>query len=93
MLGVTSIGDCAFSGCDNLTSVVIPDSLTSIGNSAFKYCSSLTSVMFENPNGWWYSSSSTATSGTSISSSGLANASTAAQYLRSTYGEYYWFRD
>ena len=43
--GVTSIGDCAFSGCSSLTSVVIPDGVTSIGNDAFWGCSSLTSVV------------------------------------------------
>ena len=32
---VTSIGDCAFSGCTSLTSITIPDSVTSIGNHAF----------------------------------------------------------
>ena len=43
-LPVTSIGDGAFSWCDSLTSVVIPDSVTSIGDSAFEDCSSLMSV-------------------------------------------------
>ena len=42
---VTSIGNSAFSGYSNLTSVTIPDSVTSIGNHAFYGCSSLTSVI------------------------------------------------
>ena len=41
---VTSIGDYAFSGCEGLTSIVIPDSVTSIGDYAFEYCSGLTSI-------------------------------------------------
>ena len=44
-LPVTSIGSQAFSECDSLTSVVIPDSVTSIGYEAFNYCTSLTSVV------------------------------------------------
>ena len=46
--GVTSIGDCAFSGCSGLTSVAIPNSVTSIGRSAFSGCSGLTSVTIPN---------------------------------------------
>ena len=41
---VTIIGTSAFSYCDGLTSVVIPDSITSIGGSAFSSCDNLTSV-------------------------------------------------
>ena len=41
---VTSIGNHAFSFCDNLTSVFIGNSVTSIGSDAFYGCSSLTSV-------------------------------------------------
>ena len=43
--GVTSIGDCAFFDCANLTSVTISASVTSIGDCAFSDCASLTSVM------------------------------------------------
>ena len=43
-VGVTSIGDDAFSGCSRLSSVEIPESVTSIGRGAFKGCSGLTSV-------------------------------------------------
>ena len=45
---VTSIGDHAFSNCNNLTSIIIPNSVTNIGNSAFYYCSSLTSITISN---------------------------------------------
>lgn len=42
--GVTSIGESAFSGCSNLTSVTIPKGVVSIGNSAFHGCSALTDI-------------------------------------------------
>lgn len=42
---ITSIGRCAFSGCDGLTSITIPDSVTSIGSAAFENCSGLTSIV------------------------------------------------
>jgi hypothetical protein len=90
--GVTSIGDYAFEYCQSLTSVTIPDSVTSIGDSAFFYCESLTSVTFENTEGWLVYPSSTATSGTSISATDLADFETAATYLRDTYSSYVWKR-
>lgn len=45
---ITSIGDSAFRGCADLTSIIIPNNVTSIGNYAFAWCSSLTSIMIGN---------------------------------------------
>ena len=45
---VTAIGGSAFYDCDNLTGVVIPDSVTSINNYAFAYCDNLASVVIPN---------------------------------------------
>lgn len=41
---VTKIGESAFKGCENLSSINIPDWVTEIGNFAFDGCTSLTSV-------------------------------------------------
>lgn len=41
---VIGIGNFAFSGCRELTSVVIPQSVTRIGDIAFSYCDGLVSV-------------------------------------------------
>ena len=43
-VGVTVIGDGAFSDCAGLTSVTIPAGVTAIGNRAFADCTGLTSV-------------------------------------------------
>ena len=43
--GVTYLTNSAFSGCVNLTSVSLPESLVSIGTSVFSGCTSLTSVV------------------------------------------------
>lgn len=46
--GVTSIGNYAFSSCDNIREVYIPDSVTSIGICSFAFCNNLTSVRIPN---------------------------------------------
>ena len=43
---VMSLDNSVFQNCDELTSVVIPNSVTTIGNSAFYGCSSITSLVF-----------------------------------------------
>ena len=49
---VICIGDNAFSGCDDLTSVSIPNSVTSIGNLAFADCNTLTAVHIKDIAAW-----------------------------------------
>ncbi len=80
----------AFYNCKTLASIEIPSSVISIEYGAFYGCDSLSSVTFSDPSGWWRSSSSTATSGTSISEADLSDEATAATYLRTTYRNYYW---
>ena len=41
---LTSVGDGAFSGCNNLKSMILPENLQSIPSALFDSCSSLTSV-------------------------------------------------
>ena len=87
---VTSIGRYAFRDCTRLTSVTIGSSVESIGSYAFDGCTGLTSVVFEDTEGWQVSRYSDFRNYTSLSSAKLANASTAATYLKSTYYYYYW---
>ena len=47
-VGLTSIGNSAFSSCSGLTSIEIPNSVASIGIFAFVYCSGLTSIDIPN---------------------------------------------
>lgn len=86
---VKSIGDLAFEYCKVMTKITIPASVTSIGQNAFYSCNKLSSVTFKNTTGWYVGSREGAKT-TALSSTDLANTSTAATYLRSTYYSKYW---
>ena len=45
--GVTTIGNYAFYGCSDLTSITIPESVTEIGVYAFSFCSNAQEFIFE----------------------------------------------
>ena len=88
--GVETIPSYAFVYQTGITSITIPDSVTSIGYKAFYGCTGLTSVVFEDTEGWQVSLNSDFSSYISLSSTDLADASTAAEYLTSRYSYYYW---
>lgn len=46
--GITKIGICAFSGCENINDILIPKSVSQIGCNAFQGCSSLTKITILN---------------------------------------------
>ena len=89
---VTSIGSAAFWGCTSLTSITIPDSMTSIGTNAFNDCTSLASVIFEETTRWYRTPFGSTSTSDSLSSSSLADPSTAAQWLTSKYNQFVWER-
>ena len=79
---LTYIDNEAFWGCTDLTEVKLPANLTKIGCGAFIYCINLTSAVFANTNGWKVYEYGGGSYIGSISSSDLADASKAAEYLR-----------
>ena len=94
VFGEKTIPDYICQGCINIKMLEIKGSVTSIGDYAFSGCTNLKNVTFVTPAGWWYASSSSATSGTAFAEADLANTETAARYLTSTYRSHYnWYRD
>lgn len=43
---LTSIGEAAFSGCENLTTINLPDTITEMGYGVFEGCTALESIAF-----------------------------------------------
>lgn len=84
---VTTIGNYALAHCSALTSVVIPNNVTTIDIYAFYRCNNLASVELKDKRNWQCSHIKKSVS---ILESDLANTSTAAQYLTSTYCDYTW---
>lgn len=84
---VTIIASGAFIDPIDLATITIPSSVKTIEPNAFTDCSDLNAVTFENPNGWFYTSTPSATSGTDLT---LTNTATNVTYLTTTYNSYYW---
>lgn len=80
-----------FIDCVSLTSVEIGSGVTKIAPAAFQG-TALTSAKFKETGGWWYAVSSSATSGTALSSSDMEDPAIAATYLSKTYQNYYLYR-
>ena len=86
--GEDDIGTEAFAE-SGLSRITIPAGVVKIGYNAFANCSALTEIRFEITEGWWYTSSSTATSGTAIDSALLSDPASAATAMVTTYKGYY----
>ncbi|MDE6373868.1 MAG: leucine-rich repeat domain-containing protein, partial [Clostridia bacterium] len=69
--GGSVIGDYAFDGCSNITSISIPNSVTQVGRYAFRGCSGLTSITI--PDGVTYIGSSTFSGCSSLTSITIPN--------------------
>lgn len=76
--GTRTIADDAFSYCEHLTGIVIPQSVVSIGKIAFRYCEHLTSAVFKSPDGWQ-------NNGKELPASNMSKEHTAAYFLTVTY--------
>ena len=90
---VTSLGDYAFRDCKKLTSVTIGNGVTSIGFDTFYGCDSLTSITFEDTSTWYRTENESdwnnKTNGTETD---FSSPETNANYLKSTYESYCWYK-
>lgn len=83
----TKNGDYSFAGCTALKRVTIPSTVKRIGWASFYQCP-LESVTFAEPNGWYWTKTEGATSGTSVD---MSDPTAAAEALKNNYN-CYWYR-
>ncbi|MBR1403068.1 MAG: leucine-rich repeat protein [Treponema sp.] len=88
---IIDIGDSAFSNT-LLENVIIPNSVRHIGVRAFN-CENLESAIFEDTSIWYYTSNSSFASGVVIPELDIADASIAADYLKATYVDKYFYKN
>lgn len=84
-----SIKAHAFNGCSALKNITIPASVSLMETSVFAN-TGLTSATFEDTTTWTYDTGKVSATKYPLSSSDLANTSTAANYLCSKYDDQYW---
>lgn len=89
---LTSIGSYAFASCDELSSITIPASVTRIDNNAFSADNKLQQVIFEETQGWHYSTAPEEVEIFDIDETLLRDSASAAECLSSLYVDYYWQR-
>lgn len=82
---VSRIGNYAFQSCTALNKFVVRSTVKRIGQYAFSGCSGLTTLSFQKVDKWWYSTSSTATSGT-----GYYVGDNTVTMFTNTFAKYYW---
>ena len=87
-----TMDNSAFYTCSQLTTFTIPASLKSMGKSMFMN-TSLSYVIVEDPTGWSYASSATATTKTAIDASLLMDPTTAAATIKSNSNYNYVFHE
>ena len=90
---VKEINNSAFAHCTSLEEVTIGSGVSKIGSSAFSYCDSLQNAIFAAPEGWSYSSVPAGVGAVPIPTDELSSPSAASTALKSTYANYYWYKD
>ena len=92
--GLEKIDLFVFCECTSLQKLTIPSSVKYMGTSVARDCSNLSSVTFQKTTGWSVRINYNDTETTALSSSSLANTSTAATYMKTTYmSAYCWINE